>query len=188
MLLRFNLTMLEIHSSYTKIISFLTLCIAPFIETEGVFFRYISRPRTVSVIGVPLALGQNLDGVDTGPTVLREGGLFERIKEEKWTVEDTGDIDVPKVPLLAGDPKLHCAAEISQVNKATAERAYEHAKDNKFVLSIGGDHSIAIGSIAGLLKARPDMGTFLFLSSLTLRSPPTSSTLVYYAHFFLFSL
>ena len=136
---------------------FLLLCT----DHGGFYFRYVEKPRTVAIVGVPLALGQNLDGVDTGPHELRKGGLHKRITAEDWAIEDTGDIQIPEgSKRLSGAANFHCAEPISAVNKLTAERTYKLAKENKFVLSLGGDHSIAIGSIAGILKARPDAGTF----------------------------
>jgi arginase family enzyme len=130
------------------------------LDHDGIYFRYLASPRTVSLVGVPLALGQNLDGVDTGPDELRRGGLAKRIKAESWGLIDNGDIEVPKsASKLSGAKNFLCAEPISEVNKATAEKTFAEAKNNKFVLTVGGDHSIAIGSIAGILKARPDTGT-----------------------------
>jgi len=155
-----------------------TAIFAPSVEDhDGIYFRYLASPRTVSLVGVPLALGQNLDGVDTGPDELRRGGLAKRIKAESWGLIDNGDIEVPKsASKLSGAKNFLCAEPISEVNKATAEKTFAEAKNNKFVLTVGGDHSIAIGSIAGILKARPDTAILWVDAHADINTPQTTNS------------
>lgn len=106
--------------------------------------------REVAVIGVPLDLGANRRGVDMGPSALRVTNLVERIRKIGYTVVDRGDIDVPlPEEVEVGDPKLKYAENIREVCEqlcAWVKRAHDNGR---FPLVLGGDHSVAMGSIAG---------------------------------------
>lgn len=106
--------------------------------------------REVAVIGVPLDLGANRRGVDMGPSALRVTNLVERIRKIGYTVIDRGDIDVPlPEEVEMGDPRLKYAENIREVCEqlcAWVKRAHDNGR---LPLVLGGDHSIAMGSIAG---------------------------------------
>jgi len=136
----------------------------------------------VSVVGVPFAFGQPLQGVDRGPIELRKAGLQERIMMEGWNVDDRGDIDVtalvkgldPNAVIMRDDYKMKRGPQVSAINKATSEVVESAAKEDNFVLSLGGDHSIAIGTIAGILKARPDTGIIWVDAHADINTPKTT--------------
>lgn len=65
-------------------------------------------------------------------------------------------------------------SQVSAATQATADAVYHAAKDGNFVLSLGGDHSIAVGTIAGLLKARPDVGIIWVDAHADINTPRTS--------------
>lgn len=131
-----------------------------------------SRPKgTVCVIGAPLSHGQTLQGVDKAPKTLRDNGLSRVIEKLGWVVNDIGDlqfrhklttVDTPHVSAMALKPTLRDVktAEyteeevpkcrlIGEACGQLADAVYDAAKRNEFVLTIGGDHSIASGSISG---------------------------------------
>jgi arginase len=105
----------------------------------------------VSILGVPLGYGAGMAGVDMGPAALRVARLDERIAQLGYQVSDKGDLhlDRPRTRANASD-KLKYLSEISKACEelATEVKATLEAGDLPIVL--GGDHSIAIGSIAGV--------------------------------------
>ena len=107
----------------------------------------------VAIIGVPLDLGGNRRGVDMGPSALRLTGLAERMRTLGYDVVDTGDVDVPlPEECHVGDPKKKYAEEIGEVCKTLCDRAQASMKEGRLPIALGGDHSLAMGSIAGVSK------------------------------------
>eukprot|EP00455_Lapot_gusevi_P002333 TRINITY_DN1091_c0_g1_i3.p1 TRINITY_DN1091_c0_g1~~TRINITY_DN1091_c0_g1_i3.p1 ORF type:complete len:354 (+),score=111.54 TRINITY_DN1091_c0_g1_i3:74-1063(+) len=119
---------------------------------------FLAGPKTCSIIGAPIGLGQPLIGVERGPSVIRKAGVVSRIAKEGWRIEDTGDLKFPHVSAVVDPPNLKHAVHVGSFNEVLHNQAYDHAKNGKFTLVMGGDHSIAIGSISAILRARPDVG------------------------------
>jgi arginase len=105
----------------------------------------------VLIIGVPLDLGGNRRGVDMGPSALRITGLAERIRALGYDVTDSGDVAVP-IPELCdiGDVHRKYAGPIADVCEELCERVYAGLAEGRLPVSIGGDHSLAMGSVAGV--------------------------------------
>ena len=102
------------------------------------------------MIGVPMDLGAGRRGVDMGPSALRIGGLQQKLEALKIPVEDYGNVEV-KIPeeAVRGEKRQMFLHEIAQVCKRVAVRVIETLEEKKFPLVLGGDHSLAAGSIAG---------------------------------------
>jgi arginase len=113
----------------------------------------------VAIIGVPLDLGGNRRGVDMGPSALRLTSLATRVKMLGYDVVDTGDVDVP-LPEEAhfGDPKKKYAKEIGEVCQALCDRVERVMAEGRLPVTLGGDHSLAMGSIAGVAKHHKKKG------------------------------
>ncbi|HEV2492619.1 MAG TPA: arginase [Terriglobia bacterium] len=107
----------------------------------------------VRILGVPLDLGQARRGVDMGPSAVRAAGLNAAIKALGHQVEDAGNIHV-KIPEEQhfGDRHAKYLNEIAETCREVAERVAQTLEAGCFPLSLGGDHSIAIGTIAGVAK------------------------------------
>lgn len=104
-----------------------------------------------AIIGVPLDLGGNRRGVDMGPSALRLTYLSARLKQLGYDVVDTGDVDVPlPEECHIGDAHKKYAAEIGQVCESLCARVRSVMADGRLPIALGGDHSIAMGSIAGV--------------------------------------
>jgi len=119
---------------------------------------FLSYPKSCSVLGVPFSWGQPLAGTDIGPSLMRERGLLKSLNSLEWRVREEGDLDL----VLPGrdDPQgviKHCWA-VGQTNQRLYERAKACAEAGDFVLTLGGDHSIAVGSVAAILSVRPETG------------------------------
>jgi arginase len=107
----------------------------------------------VAIIGVPLDLGGNRRGVDMGPSALRLTSLASRIKMLGYDVVDTGDVDVPlPEECQIGDPKMKYAKEIAEVCQSLCDRVVKALGEGRIPITLGGDHSLAMGSIAGVAK------------------------------------
>ncbi len=107
----------------------------------------------VLLIGVPLDLGGNRRGVDMGPSALRITNLAQRIRALGYEVTDSGDVDVP-LPELSdvGDATQKYAAAIAAVCEELGERVYAGLAQGQLPVAIGGDHSLAMGSVAGVAR------------------------------------
>lgn len=107
--------------------------------------------KPVRILGVPLAYGASMAGVDMGPAALRVARLHERIAQLGYQVCDAGDlrVDRPKSRPKADD-KAKYLSEISAACEQLAVEVHEILNAGELPIILGGDHSIAIGSIAGV--------------------------------------
>lgn len=107
-------------------------------------------PDKIRIIGVPMDLGASRRGVDMGPSALRVAGLQSRLKQLGRQVEDAGNITVPQAEEQPyGEKKARYLEEISQTCKSLAEMVRKTLDENMLPLVLGGDHSIAVGTVAG---------------------------------------
>jgi len=113
-----------------------------------------NRPGTgqrVSIMGVPLGYGASMAGVDIGPAAMRVARLNQRIAQLGYEVRDLGDLRVarPVTAAEAGD-KLKYLSEITQACEELAKEVRNILGSGELPIILGGDHSIAIGSISGV--------------------------------------
>ncbi|NWF49730.1 MAG: arginase [Ignavibacteriaceae bacterium] len=107
--------------------------------------------QTISIIGFPMDLGSGRRGVDMGPSALRIAGLESKLEQLGYIIEDTGDVNIEIMERQKlHDPKLRYLNEILKTSKILALRTEKVLEQNKFPLCIGGDHSMALGTIAGI--------------------------------------
>ena len=114
----------------------------------------------VDVIGVPIDLGANRRGVDLGPSAIRYGGLKKAITNLNIAYQDLGNIDVP-IPESYDeyeDERLKHLDEIAYVNQSLAGLVSKSLLDGNFPIILGGDHSIAAGSILGTQSVLGNIG------------------------------
>jgi len=107
-------------------------------------------PKRIRIIGVPLDLGAGRRGVDMGPSALRVAGIDTQLQRHGHDVDDIGDLTVT-VPetVVFGRKDLRFADSVVAVNEVLAETVRHALADGLMPLVLGGDHSIAIGSLAG---------------------------------------
>jgi arginase len=109
------------------------------------------QTKTVCLIGFPIDLGADRRGVDMGPSAIRIAGLEERLRRLGYTVVDEGDIHIQIMERQkAGDPKLKYLKEILKTSEVLSRRVEKTLERGRFPLCLGGDHSMSIGSIAGV--------------------------------------
>ncbi|KAF5380925.1 hypothetical protein D9615_004104 [Tricholomella constricta] len=142
--------------------------------------RFISEPKTVAIVGCPfrhvlspvivvyrtdassgnvlISGGQPRVGVDRGPIHMVEAGLIEQISELGWKVkfdghhqfEDVNANNDPPIGILK-NPRL-----VSRVTEAVAKVIEGHARLGELPVTLGGDHSLAMGTISGTLSVHPE--------------------------------
>jgi arginase len=107
----------------------------------------------IRILGVPLDLGQERRGVDMGPSAVRAAGLNQALKNLGHRVEDAGNIHV-RLPEEQhyGDRRAKYLREIAETSRQVAQRVYQTLEAGYFLLSLGGDHSVAVGTQAGVSK------------------------------------
>jgi arginase len=105
----------------------------------------------VAMIGVPMDLGGGRRGVDMGPSAMRIAGLEDGLRRLGLHYEDRGNVPVPqpesRVPL---DPKARFLNEIARCCRRLRARVERVLEEEVFPLVVGGDHSIAIGTVAAI--------------------------------------
>jgi arginase len=105
----------------------------------------------VHVLGVPMDLGSGRRGVDMGPSAIRIAGLAERLAELGHKVIDDGDVVIKNMEeLKVGNERARYLPEIARASSIIARKIEKIASLGHFPLVLGGDHSIAIGSVSGL--------------------------------------
>jgi len=113
----------------------------------------------VTILGIPFRGGQPKGGVDLAPAALRDAGLERVVKELGYNVKDLGDLDAhagEDAEQTVDQVKAKNSRWVGDTNQRSAdlvlnELASSNAQQDNFILSLGGDHSIAIGTISGLL-------------------------------------
>lgn len=107
--------------------------------------------RPLHILGMPQDYGQTLRGVDMGPSAMRVAGLDERLARLGLTVIDRGDVECPVMATQnVGDSKLRFLPAVIEGSKHLAEEVRRVLEAGGFPLVVGGDHSISIGTLAGL--------------------------------------
>lgn len=109
----------------------------------------------IDLIGVPLDFGAGRRGVDMGPSAIRYAGLRQGLEELGHSVTDYGNIAVPLAETcVVGDPKLKYLEPIIGVALRLAERVAHTMTEQRVPLVLGGDHSLALGSVVGAARGR----------------------------------
>lgn len=105
----------------------------------------------IHLLGVPMDLGSGRRGVDMGPSAIRIAGLADRLKELGHKIIDDGDIDIKIMEeLRIGDVRARYLKEISRASTILSRHAEGIMNKGHFPLILGGDHSVAVGSISGV--------------------------------------
>jgi arginase len=132
--------------------------------------------RAVGVIGAALDLGSGRRGVDMGPSAIRYALLGERMEELGLAVHDHGNVRTGMVEALdQGDPSARYWSAIKRTCEELADHVAATVSDGELPLVLGGDHSIAIGTLGGLARAHGGAGGVVWLDAhADINSPSTS--------------
>ncbi|WP_135534233.1 MULTISPECIES: arginase [Halostella] len=134
---------------------------------------------SVRIIGVPADYGANRRGVDMGPSAIRYAGLAESVKRIRGDCVDAGDLAAPRAEERdpdrrapdTGDAKF--LNEVEDINRRLSDATAEAIADGATPLVLGGDHSVAIGSIGGAARDA-EVGVVWFDAHGDFNTPATS--------------
>lgn len=113
----------------------------------------------IRVIGAPMDLGADRRGVDIGASAIRYAGLNDSLKRLGYFVNDAGNIVVPQPESQPiGDSHMKYLDAIVRISEDLANVVTAALQDDEFPLILGGDHSIALGSITGVARVYRDTG------------------------------
>jgi arginase len=115
--------------------------------------------RAVTIIGVPLDLGAGRRGVDMGPSAFRVAEVARRIRDLGCVVEDAGDLRV-SIPETRdpGDPRLRYLKEIRDTCESLRDLVGDVVSARRVPVVLGGDHSLAVGTLAGVSRFHHERG------------------------------
>ncbi|TWT04500.1 arginase [Planococcus sp. CPCC 101016] len=129
----------------------------------------------ISIIGVPMDHGQNRRGVDMGPSAIRYAGVVDRIEELGHSVSDEGDIQIGQADgSVDTSTNLRNLKAITEATEALGDKVFEVAEAGNFPLVLGGDHSIAIGTLSGISERHENLGVIWYDAHADMNTSDTS--------------
>lgn len=137
------------------------------------------KMKNISIIGVPMDLGQSRRGVDMGPSAIRYAGVIERLEKLNYKIRDLGDLNIKRPTAreeLEEDQPLRNLKQVVETNEQLAKMINKEVENGHFPLVFGGDHSIAIGSLAGIARHYDNLGVIWYDAHGDLNSGDTSPT------------
>ncbi|BFZ54198.1 Arginase, catabolizes arginine to ornithine and urea [Savitreella phatthalungensis] len=121
-------------------------------------YRFLSE-RRVNIVRAPFSGGQGKGGVEAGPQMLIDAGLPKQIERGGWQVSlpEALNIESLRPPIVEqAVGKMRNVKFVAEAARMVAQACEASAKSGALTLTLGGDHSLGIGTIAGALAARPD--------------------------------
>jgi arginase len=137
-----------------------------------------AKKKRVALLGVPLSYGADMAGVELGPAVMRMAGLKRRIRNLGYEVRDLGDVPVAEAEPAEEHDKLKHLREISEACQRVFSEVKTALTDGDLPITLGGDHSIAIGSISGVSahcrERKKTLGLIWFDAHADMNTPETT--------------
>ena len=132
---------------------------SPEAEARGV------HRRSITILGAPVEAGASVLGSAMGPAMLRTAGIVKSLRELGHDVEDRGDLPHPHalVHALSPEGKSHRFAHVSAWARLLARETYAVMLRGRAPIVLGGDHSLAMGSIGGVARYAAEAGRELFV-------------------------
>ena len=133
------------------------------------------KTRKVAIIGAALDLGQGRRGVDMGPSAMRAAGLEERLRSLGYEVHDLGNVASPEPEATAlEDERARFLPEIKETCARIATLVVGASSADEIPLVLGGDHSVALGTLGGLASAYGPGGVLWIDAHSDINTPETS--------------
>lgn len=135
----------------------------------------MNAQREIAIIGAALDLGQGRRGVDMGPSAIRYAGLEERLVGLGYAVRDEGNVETAVAEATAlRDERARFLPEIHDTCELIAARVAEAARRGALPLVLGGDHSVALGTLGGLASVHGPGGVLWIDAHSDINTPETS--------------
>ncbi|MBS7345254.1 MAG: arginase [Caryophanon sp.] len=131
----------------------------------------------VSLLGVPMDLGQTRRGVDMGPSAIRYAGVTERLERLGYTVKDYGNVTVDNRTIEEDTHEnLKNLIAVVQTSRRIRDAVKTMLEDESVPLLLGGDHSMSIGTLAAITTHYENIGVIWYDAHGDLNVPKTSPT------------
>ncbi|XP_046888223.1 arginase-1 [Hypomesus transpacificus] len=135
-----------------------------------------SHHHSVGIIGAPFSKGQPRDGVERGPDLIRSAGLVEKLKAQGCDVKDYGNLMFEEFSSDEPIGRVKRPRAVGRANERLAGAVEEVKKEGRTCVMLGGDHSLAIGSIQGHAAAQKDLSVVWVDAHADINTPLTSPT------------
>lgn len=136
----------------------------------------VNRNKKVKIISVPFWLGGGRLGTELGPESIIQAGLLRQIRTMDINVVDSYEVNCPERPISKSNPssKVKFLPEVMEMSGLLGEQVHRAVGSGAFPLILGGDHSIAIGSLAGLTGHYKNLGVIWFDAHADLNTEETT--------------
>ena len=150
--------------------------------------KILKKPLTAGIVAAGFSGGQAKGGVEHGPSRLIDAGLETQLENLGWKVVIDASIplnyeslrpapsDTNLVPSNTGPPKLKNVKYVSSVTQNVFKNVSDACKAGHLALTLGGDHSLAIGTISGSLANYPDLGVLWVDAHADINTPATTTS------------
>ncbi|BFZ25586.1 hypothetical protein BsWGS_28625 [Bradybaena similaris] len=138
--------------------------------------RHHPARDVIGVLGFPFSKGQPRDGADQAPSYLREAGIVRHLQAQGNSVVDHGDVDLEPLPIDEPNTSIRNPRSVGAANKKLSGAISEILRGNQSVLTLGGDHSMAIGSIHGHAQVEPNLVVVWVDAHADINTPLTSTS------------
>jgi arginase len=128
----------------------------------------------IGILGVPSSAGARAVGQENCPASIREAKLIERLREAGHAVADYGNTESFKFASDPRNPKSQNKTLVTRVCKLVAERVARIVRDGANPIILGGDCTIAIGSVAGIVSVVPNVGLIYLDADTDINTPDTT--------------
>jgi arginase len=128
----------------------------------------------LGLIGVPSSAGAHGPGQEKAPAALREAGLLGALREMGLEIDDLGDLPVTRFVPDPVDRKRQSRDAVLQVARQVADAVATAAARGLIPLVLGGDCTITLGVVAGLVRRQPDLGLIYFDGDADMTTPETT--------------
>jgi arginase len=132
--------------------------------------------KALAVIGVPSSAAAHRAGQETAPSRLRAAGLVEQLQAASFVVDDRGDLPTVRFQPDPDHPTAQNLQSVLTVAKRVAEQVEAAVQSDRLPLVIGGDCTIELGVLAGLLHHADDLGLIYVDGHVDLNTPETTSS------------
>lgn len=130
--------------------------------------------RKIGIVGVPSSAGARQTGQEQAPRAYRQASLTERLRSVGLSVTDFGDL--PEIPFRPDQqhPKAQNLQLVVELARRVAEQVEVVVRDNALPIVLGGDCTITLGVLAGLIRQVPNLGLIYFDGDVDLNTPDTT--------------
>jgi arginase len=127
--------------------------------------RLQAQRQAIAILGAPVDAGASVPGSAMGPAMLRTAGIVKSLRDLGCDVEDRGDLAHPHLLVHGPAPegRAHRFAHVAAWARALARETYAVARAGRTPIVLGGDHSLAMGSIGGVARHAAEAGRELFV-------------------------